>query len=88
MNEQTISDFQVNLATINSMADGVNNVIMDIDENAGNFDKKGYEFDRYFNFLTACLIQVSDLSQDLLTALDNTGTKKDPSDRDQTTLGQ
>lgn len=69
MNEQTIPDLILKTVTIETVADGLNNVITDISEN--DFDKRGYEFDRYFNFLSACLIQISDLSQDLQTALDN-----------------
>lgn len=86
MNEQTIPDLILKTVTIETVADGLNNVITDISEN--DFDKRGYEFDRYFNFLSACLIQISDLSQDLQTALDNLQETKNPSDRDQTTLGQ
>ncbi|WP_283590538.1 hypothetical protein [Ligilactobacillus saerimneri] len=88
MNEQTISDLKQKIAMIESVADGLSNVIMDIDDRANDFVKKGYDFDRYFNFLSACLIQISDLSQDLQTALDNLQETKNPSDRDQTTLGQ
>lgn len=86
MNEQTIPDLILKTVTIETVADGLNNVITDISEN--DFDKRGYEFDRYFNFLSACLIQISDLSQDLQTALDSLEETKNPSDRDQTTLGQ
>lgn len=86
MNEQTIPDLILKTVTIETVADGLNNVITDISEN--DFDKRGYEFDRYFNFLSSCLIQISDLSQDLQTALDNLEETKNPSDRDQTTLGQ
>lgn len=88
MNEQTTSDLILKTITIETVADGLNNVITDISENSNDFDKRGYEFDRYFNFLSACLIQISDLSQDLQTALDNLQETKNPSDRDQTTLGQ
>ena len=88
MNEQTIPDLILKTVTIETVADGLNNVITDISENSNSFDKRGYEFDRYFNFLSACLIQISDLSQDLQTALDNLEETKNPSDRDQTTLGQ
>ena len=86
MNEQTIPGLKLKTVTIETVADGLNNVITDISEN--DFDKRGYEFDRYFNFLSACLIQISDLSQDLQTALDSLEETKNPSDRDQTTLGQ
>ena len=86
MNEQTIPDLILKTVTIETVADGLNNVITDISEN--DFDKRSYEFDRYFNFLSACLIQISDLSQDLQTALDSLEETKNPSDRDQTTLGQ
>ncbi|MCZ0891853.1 hypothetical protein O0Z71_05290 [Ligilactobacillus saerimneri] len=88
MNEQTIPGLKLKTAMINSIADGLSDVIMDIDERTNDFDKKGYDFDRYFNFLSACLIQISDLSQDLQTALDSLEETKNPSDRDQTTLGQ
>lgn len=88
MSEQTIPDLILKTVTIETVADGLNNVITDISERTNDFSKKGYEFDRYSNFLSACLIQISDLSQDLQTALDNLQETKNPSDRDQTTLGQ
>lgn len=88
MNEQTIPGLKLKTAMIETVADGLANIIVDIDERTSDFDKKGYEFDRYFNFISACLIQISDLSQDLQTALDSLEETKNPSDRDQTTLGQ
>lgn len=88
MNEQTIPDLILKTVMIESVADGLTNIIVDIDERTSDFGKKGYEFDRYSDFLSACLTQISDLSQDLQTALDNLEETKNPSDRDQTTLGQ